>query len=570
MPMPTLRLALAQCRLVVGDLVGNAATVLRLTADAAAAGAQLVAFPEMTLTGYPPEDLVLRRSFSTASEEALTRLAKDLDAAGLGEVPTCVGYLRREDAGAHNSAAVLHRGAVVASTDKVFLPNYGVFDEDRYFLAGDRFVAVTVAGVRVGLTICEDLWWPGGPALAGAAAGVDLLLCVNGSPYERGKAGFRETLVAQRAAEAGAPVAYVNQVGGQDELVFDGGSFVVDAAGVVLSRAAQFVEELVVVDLELPPHPATAVAEAAGLRIDRVPLSATSAPRPGSRPPTLAPPLTALAADWAAIVLGTRDYVEKNGFASVVLCLSGGIDSALTATAAVDALGGDRVHTVAMPSAYSSAHSVDDAAELARRQGTRHRVMPIAPMVEAYQQLLHLTGLAEENLQARVRGTLVMALSNAEGHLVLACGNKSELATGFSTLYGDSAGGFAPIKDIPKSEVWELARWRNAQSPAAPPIPEASISKPPSAELAPGQLDSDRLPDYALLDRLLDDYVEHDRGRAQLLAAGFDAETVDRTVRLVDLAEYKRRQNPPGPKVTPKAFGRDRRLPITNRWREGS
>jgi NAD+ synthase (glutamine-hydrolysing) len=570
-PVATLpfRIALAQCRLIVGDLAGNAQAVRRVAADAQAGGAQLVAFPEMTIPGYPPEDLVLRRSFSAACEETLFRLAKDLDADGLGELPAYVGYLRRTDAGAHNSAAVLYRGAVAVSTDKVYLPNYGVFDEDRYFLAGSSFAAVTVAGVRVGLTICEDLWWPGGPTAAAAAAGVDLLLCTNGSPYERGKAAFRETLVAQRAVEAGAPVAYVNQVGGQDELVFDGASFVLDAQGEVLARAAQFAEELLLVDLQLEPRPETAASAGGGLEIQRTVLSQTPGPRPEVRARRVVAPLGDLAADWAAIVLGTRDYVEKNGFASVVLCLSGGIDSALATTVAVDALGGDRVHTVAMPSAYSSSHSLEDAAELARRQGTHHRVMSIAPMVEAYQQLLELTGLAEENLQARVRGTLVMALSNAEGHLVLACGNKSELATGFSTLYGDSAGGFAPIKDIPKTEVWQLARWRNAQSPVAPPIPQRSIEKAPSAELAPGQLDSDRLPDYSVLDRLLADYVEHDADRAALVRDGVDPDTVDRTVRLVDLAEYKRRQNPPGPKVTAKAFGRDRRLPITSRWREG-
>jgi NAD+ synthase (glutamine-hydrolysing) len=562
------RLALAQCRLVVGDLAGNAATVRRVAAEAAAAGAQFVAFPEMTLTGYPPEDLVLRRSFSAATEDALTRLAKDLDADGLGELPAYVGYLRRTEAGAHNSAAVLHRGGVAASVDKVYLPNYGVFDEDRYFLAGDRAVSVVVGGVRVALTICEDLWWPGPPTDAAKTVGADLLLCTNGSPYERGKAGFRETLLARRVAECGLPVAYVNQVGGQDELVFDGGSFVLGADGEVVARAAQFEAEILVVDLELEQHAATTATTEGSLTLDRIVISETVAPQgfPGSA--RVAEPLDGLAADWAAIVLGTRDYVDKNGFASVVIASSGGIDSAVVATIAVDALGGDRVHTVALPSAYSSGHSRDDAAELAARQGTHHRVVSIAPMVDAYQAALHLTGLAEENLQARVRGTLMMGLSNGEGHLVLTTGNKSELAVGFSTLYGDTAGGYAPIKDIPKTEVWALARWRNAQSPEHPPIPQQIIDKPPSAELAPGQLDTDRLPAYEVLDPLLESYVEHDAGRSQLLASGVDAEVADAVVRLVDLAEYKRRQNPPGPKVTAKAFGRDRRLPITNRWRE--
>ncbi|HEX7355053.1 MAG TPA: NAD+ synthase [Mycobacteriales bacterium] len=565
------RLALAQCRLVVGDLAGNAATIRRYAADAAARDAQLVAFPEMALTGYPPEDLVFRRSFCAASEAALRDLAATLVGDGLGELPVVVGYLRRDEHDRpHNSAAVLFGGDVAAATDKVLLPTYGVFDERRYFEPGSTFAAVTVAGVRVGLTICEDLWWPGGPCVAAAAAGVDLVLCINGSPYESGKADVREALIAERAAEAAAPVAYLNQVGGQDELVFDGGSFVVDESGVTLARTDQFTEELFVVDLTLAPRPTTTAAQAAGLRIIRTEIATPSAPRTDPEPLTVAPRRDRLDLDYAAVVTGTRDYVRKNGFETVCLGLSGGIDSALTATVAVDALGADRVHTVAMPSSYSSRHSVDDAAELARRQGTRHRVIAIAPMVEAYQESLHLTGVAEENLQARVRGTLLMGLSNQEGHLVLATGNKSELATGFSTLYGDSVGGFAPIKDIPKSEVWELARWRNAQTPDAPPIPQESIDKPPSAELAPGQLDSDRLPDYTVLDRLLDDYVENDLGRAELLARGFDAETLDRTMRLVDLAEYKRRQYPPGPKVTPRAFGRDRRLPITNRWREGT
>lgn len=566
------RIALAQCRLVVGDLAGNAATVRRIAADAAADGAQLVAFPELTLTGYPPEDLVLRRSFSTASERAVEKLAADLAADGNGDLPVCVGYLRRSDVGAFNSAAVLYGGVVAASTDKVFLPNYGVFDEDRYFAPGRRFVTVTVGGAHIGLSVCEDLWWPHGPAEAAGVTGVDLLLNINGSPYERHKAGFREVLLAQRTAEAGAPVAYVNQVGGQDELVFDGASFVLDADGSVLARAAQFAEELLVVDLDLPSRPQNTAGEAAGLQVERIVLSTVPAPQRVPSPPPCAEPLADLAADWAAIVLGTRDYVAKNGFSSVVLGLSGGIDSAVVATVAVDALGADRVHTVALPSAYSSTGSLADAAELARRQGTQHRVVPIAPMVAAYQQALQLSGLAEENLQARVRGTLLMALSNSEGHLVLTTGNKSELAVGFSTLYGDSAGGFAPIKDIPKTEVWELARWRNAQSPAVAgdcgPIPQASIDKPPSAELAPDQLDSDRLPDYGVLDALLEAYVEHDAGYADL-AAHADPDEVTRVVRLVDLAEYKRRQNPPGPKITAKAFGRDRRLPITNGWREG-
>ncbi|MGH3743399.1 MAG: NAD(+) synthase, partial [Mycobacteriales bacterium] len=442
-PVP-FRLALAQCRLVVGDLAANAATVRRVAAEAARRGAQLVAFPEMTLTGYPPEDLVFRRAFCAAAEDALTDLAATLVGDGLGELPAVVGYLRRDEHDRpHNSAAVLFGGAVVAQTDKVLLPTYGVFDERRYFEPGTTFAAVTVGGARLGLTICEDLWWPGGPSVAANAAGVDLVLCINGSPYESGKAEVREALISERAVEAAAPVAYLNQVGGQDELVFDGGSFVVDETGRTVARTDQFTEELFVVDLSLAPHAATRTTAAAGLRIVRTELPGPPVPRVDPIALTVAPRRDRLDLDYAAVVTGTRDYVLENGFGSVCLGLSGGIDSALTATVAVDALGGDRVHTVAMPSSYSSSHSQDDAAELARRQRTQHRVIAISPMVEAYQDALHLTGLAEENLQARVRGTLLMALSNSEGHLVLTTGNKSELATGFSTLYGDSAGGFA-------------------------------------------------------------------------------------------------------------------------------
>ncbi|HVV30061.1 MAG TPA: NAD+ synthase [Mycobacteriales bacterium] len=563
-----LRIALAQTRLVVGDLRGNADRVRSEVSKARDQRAQLVAFPEMTLTGYPPEDLALRHSFVAASLAAVEQLALDLAADGSGDLAVVVGYLGRNAANRpQNAAAVLHRGAVVARTAKVHLPNYGVFDEYRYFAAGTAFVVARVGGVDVGLTICEDLWQAGGPIAAAAAAGVDLVLCINGSPYERGKARAREQLCAANAKDADAPVAYVNQVGGQDELVFDGGSVVVAPDGGVIARAAQFTEQLLVCDLSLAAHRHRNPQPVDGLTVSRVLVSDRPVSPDDRISAACAEPLGDLAEVYAAIVTGTRDYVDKNGFPSVILGLSGGIDSALTATVAVDALGAARVHTVAMPSEYSSQHSLDDAAELAHRQGTAHRVIGIAPMVQAYQDALSLTGLAAENLQARVRGTLLMGLSNAEGHLVLTTGNKSELATGFSTLYGDSAGGYAPIKDIPKTLVWDLCRWRNAQ-PGNPPIPENSISKPPSAELAPGQLDADRLPPYVELDALLDDYVENDRGHDELIAAGHDPDTVQRIVTLVDRAEYKRRQNPPGPKVTPKAFGRDRRLPITHRWRE--
>ncbi len=533
--MATLRIALAQVDLTVGDLAGNAAIVRRWTRLARDAGAQLVAFPEMALTGYPIEDLVFRTSFLDANRRVVDELAAESD-----DLAVVVGYLDHDAGGPRNAAALLHHGAVQARYFKHHLPNYGVFDEARYFTPGQAACVFDCAGVRVGLVICEDIWVDG-PVAAVGAAGADLVVVINGSPYERGKTQFRRDLVARRAAEAGATFAYVNTTGGQDELVFDGDSMVVAPDGTVLARAGRFEEELLVVDLDLPP---------AG----------------GAVPGPVAASLDKEAEVYGAVLAGTRDYIRKNAFRSVVLGLSGGIDSALVATIAVDALGGENVHTVAMPSAYSSEGSLVDAADLAARQGTQHLVIPIDPMVKAFHGAVPLTGIAAENLQARIRGTLLMALSNEHGHLVLTTGNKSELATGFSTLYGDSAGGWAPIKDVEKTMVWRLARWRNAQTPHAPPIPEASITKPPSAELAPGQLDADRLPPYDVLDDLLDDYVERDVGRDALVAQGFDPAVVDRVIRLVDVAEYKRRQNPPGPKITPRAFGRDRRLPITNRW----
>ncbi|MBX6390218.1 MAG: NAD+ synthase [Frankia sp.] len=588
--MPQLRMALAQVDTTVGDLDGNADLVSAWTKRALGEGAHLVVFPELTLTGYPPEDLVLRRSYVAASRAALQRLARRLDDEGAGEIAVVVGYLDsspepspavgRPAGEPQNTAAVLWRGEVVARYAKHHLPNYGVFDEYRYFVPGNEFPVLRLHGVDIGLIICEDLWQDGGPVAIARAAGVGLLVCPNGSPYERGKSYHRDELCARRAAEAGATIGYVNLVGGQDELVFDGDSLVVDPSGRVLARAELFEETLLVVDLDLPAATGTLTGpvdarDGTTMTITRRVLAERPLPAYQPRQPTVAARPEPAAELYTAVVTGTRDYVRKNGFRSVVLGLSGGIDSALVATIAVDALGADAVHTVAMPSVYSSAGSVADAAELSRRQGTHHQVISIQPMVDAYHAALAdsggLHGLAAENLQARVRGTLLMALSNEHGHLVLTTGNKSELATGFSTLYGDSAGGFAPIKDVSKTNVWALARWRNAEAlrrGAVPPIPEEIIAKPPSAELAPGQLDSDRLPDYAILDAVLDDYVNHDMGRAELVAAGHGPAIVDRVIRLVDLAEYKRRQNPPGPKVTSKAFGRDRRLPITSRWRE--
>jgi len=568
--MPQLRVALAQVNACVGDLTGNADLVLRWVETAVQGGAHIVVLPEMMLTGYPVEDLALRRSFCLASRATLDGLAARLADAGCGGAVVVVGYLDRDDVGSRNAAAVLHRGQVIASYAKHHLPNYGVFDEFRYFAAGTTLPVLRVHGLDVGIVICEDIWQDGGPVAAYSQAGVDLLLSLNSSPYERSKDDERGELVVRRAREAGAAMAYVNLVGAQDELVFDGDSMVVSAVGEVLARAPQFVEHLLVVDLELSAGGARA-EEVPGWDVQRVTVSDPELP---GWEPIVVPvvePLTEEAEVWGALVTGLRDYVHKNGFLSVILGLSGGIDSAVVAALAVDALGAQAVHGVSMPSAYSSEHSRSDADDLAERTGLHYQVEPIGALVDAFVGQLGLTGLAEENVQARCRGVTLMALSNAEGHLVLATGNKSELAVGYSTIYGDAVGGFAPIKDVSKTFVWQLARWRNAAAAdrgQVPPIPEASITKEPSAELRPGQLDSDSLPDYAVLDEILARYVEGDASYADMVADGFDAELVEEVMRKVDRAEYKRRQYPPGTKIGSKAFGRDRRLPLTNAWRE--
>lgn len=582
--MPQLRLALNQIDSRVGDLAGNTETILRWTRHSAERGAHLVAFPEMALTGYPVEDLALRSSFVEASRAALRSLAARLAEEGFGELPVIVGYLDRSEtaqprygqpAGApQNAAAVLHRGTVALAFAKHHLPNYGVFDEFRYFVPGDTMPVVRVHGVDVALAICEDLWQDGGRVPAARSAGAGLLLSVNASPYERNKDDTRLELVRKRAQEAGCTTAYLAMMGGQDELVFDGDSIVVDADGEVIARAPQFAEDCVVLDLDLPAasaQPPTGVVDD-GLRIDRVILSEDPLP-------AYPPELTGGYADrldddeevYSALVTGLRAYVRKNGFRSVLIGLSGGIDSALVAAIACDAVGAEHVYGVSMPSKYSSEHSKDDAAELARRTGLNFRTVPIAPMFDAYMASTELTGLAEENLQSRLRGTLLMAISNQEGHIVLAPGNKSELAVGYSTLYGDSVGAYGPIKDVYKTSVFRLAEWRNraaAERGLTPPIPENSLTKPPSAELRPGQVDTDSLPDYPVLDAILDLYVDHDKGADTIVAAGFDPALVTRTLRMVDTAEYKRRQYPPGTKISPKGFGKDRRLPITNAWRE--
>ncbi|OSZ59162.1 NAD+ synthase [Streptomyces pharetrae CZA14] len=582
--MPQLRLALNQIDSRVGDLAGNAEAILRWTRHSAERGAHLVAFPEMALTGYPVEDLALRPSFVEASRAALRSLAARLAEEGLGELPVLVGYLDRcataqpkygQPAGApQNAAAVLHRGAVALTFAKHHLPNYGVFDEFRYFVPGDSMPVVRLHGVDIALAICEDLWQDGGRVPAARSAGAGLLISVNASPYERDKDDTRLELVRKRAQEAGCTTAYLAMTGGQDELVFDGDSIVVDASGEVIARAAQFAEECLVLDLDLPAAvpgaPAGVVDD--GLRIDRLVLS--EEPLAPYEPECTGGYAERLDDDeevYSALVTGLRAYVVKNGFRSVLVGLSGGIDSALVAAIACDAVGAENVYGVSMPSKYSSEHSRGDAAELARRTGLNFRTVSIAPMFDAYMGSLGLTGLAEENLQSRLRGTLLMALSNQEGHIVLAPGNKSELAVGYSTLYGDSVGAYGPIKDVYKTSVFRLAQWRNRAAEArgeTPPVPENSITKPPSAELRPGQVDTDSLPDYSVLDAILERYVDRDEGADTIVAAGFDPGLVARTLRLVDTAEYKRRQYPPGTKISPKGFGKDRRLPITSGWRE--
>lgn len=560
--MPSPRIALAQIDTRVGDVDANAQAVLEWARTAAQAGADLVVFPEMTLTGYPIEDLALRASFRRGAEAALQRTAAALADQGLGDLAVLVGTVGEKsvtpvhEPGAPegprrptNQAVLLQHGQVQVRYDKHHLPNYGVFDEYRIFAAGDDVCVIDVAGRRVGVVICEDIWQDGGPVSQMDENEVSLLVVLNASPYEEGKGYQRVELAARRAHEVEAPVAYVNLVGAQDDLVFDGGSFVIATDGTVLARAPQFVEHLLVWDL----------------------LGDDDAPATG----VVAPPLAPDEEVYRALVTGLRGYVTKNGFRSVVFGMSGGIDSALVAAIAADAIGGENVVGVSMPSVYSSEHSKDDAADLAKRIGADFRVQPIGPMVDAFESQLALEGLAAENLQARIRGVILMAISNSEGHLVLAPGNKTELAVGYSTIYGDAVGGFGPIKDIDKSRVWALARWRNNAAldgvfgpDELPPIPESSITKPPSAELRPGQVDQDSLPPYEILDEVLDAYVENAEGRAELLARGFDPAVVDKVLALVDRAEWKRRQYPPGTKVTALAFGRDRRLPITTQWRE--
>ena len=551
-----LRVALAQINPTVGDLAGNAGLIAQSVKSAQTQGANLIVFPEMIVTGYPVEDLALRPSFQAASIKAVEEIAASIT----GDIVAVIGYLDRsaKASGPQNTVAIVHDGKIKARYVKRHLPNYGVFDEFRNFVAGDQSLVVRIHGVDVAVAICEDIWH----SLEEIAARTPGLLVVpNGSPFERNKDDVRLALVQKRAKEIGAPVVYVNMTGGQDDLVFDGDSIVVGKDASLLARTTQFDEQLIVVDIDCvegSSQPDVVISEEPAVHSD-----ALESP--------IATPLSDEAEMWQGLVMGLRDYVGKNGFRSVVLGLSGGIDSALVAAIAIDALGAKRVNGVAMPSKYSSAHSVEDAQALAAATGIHFRITPIAPMVDAYMANVVLKGIAEENLQARVRGTTLMGISNQEGHLVLATGNKSELAVGYSTLYGDAVGGFAPIKDIYKTDVWALSRYRNAvalERGQTPPIPERSITKEPSAELRPDQKDSDSLPDYPLLDQVLRAYVDEDHGYEALLSEGFDPDLVRTVISLVDKAEYKRRQYPPGTKVSMRAFGKDRRLPMTSRWSE--
>ena len=557
-----LRIALAQINPTLGDLTGNSELICEYAAKASAAGANVLLFPEMVMTGYPVEDLALRQTFRSASKAAVLEVADRLEDEGFGEILTVIGYLDGSaEQKPQNAVALVYRGEVVATYVKHHLPNYGVFDEFRNFVAGDRSLVVRFHGVDIGIAICEDIWVDDGPVAELKARTPGLVLVPNGSPFERAKEDVRQLLVRKRAKDIGAPLAYVNMTGAQDDLVFDGDSIVATANGDIVARAPQFFDGLMVVDLDLRLRTSTP-----DVVISDVPLLAYEKITHG-----IAHPMSDLAQAWQALVIGLRDYVEKNKFKSVILGLSGGIDSALVATIAADAIGAERVFGVGLPSRYSSDHSLTDAAQLAKNIGLSYRVIDIEPMVSTFLSQLGLTGMAEENVQARVRGTTLMGLSNQEGHLVLATGNKSELAVGYSTMYGDAVGGYAPIKDLFKSEVWALSKWRNEQAlknGQTPPIPVNSISKEPSAELRPGQKDTDSLPEYLVLDQILHIYIDQDLGLTGVLSAGFELELATKVIRMVDAAEYKRRQYPPGTKISKRAFGKDRRLPITSAWRE--
>ena len=560
--MPTaksapLRIAMAQINPVLGDLEGNSQLILGAVKEALVSGADVVLFSEMVLTGYPVEDLALRPAFQSASRRRVNELAEQIEKIGGGELLVIIGYLDHDEK-PENALAAIHRGKVVGKYVKHHLPNYGVFDEFRNFGQGDKSLVIRFGSIDIALAICEDIWQEGGPVANLSKANPGILLVANGSPFERDKDGVRLDLARKRVKQLGCPLVYLNMVGAQDDLVFDGGSFALDSNGEVIAKSEQFESSLNIVDIE---------CEIESGSPDLV-LSGAIKKDKGAARTLIAPSLSDEEEIWKALVVGLKDYVSKNGFKSVALGLSGGIDSALTATLAVDALGKESVYGLLMPSKYSSTHSISDAKELAENLGIGYEIIEIGAVVSSFQSAIELSGLAEENIQARVRGSLLMGLSNQRGHLILATGNKSELAVGYSTLYGDAVGGFAPIKDIFKVDIWRLARWRNSQAGGKGLIPVNSIEKAPSAELSPGQRDSDSLPDYELLDQVLKLYIEKNIDATKIIASGFDKALVDRVVAMVDKAEYKRRQYPPGPKVSPIAFGKDRRLPMTSRWKE--
>ena len=571
MVVARIRLALAQLNTSVGALDANVAAIVDAMGQAEAAGCDVVAVPELAVTGYPPEDLLLKPGFVADNRAALDEIASRS-----GRCAAIVGFVDA-DRDLHNAAAVCAGGQIVGIYHKRLLPNYAVFDEQRYFVPGTHALQLfEVAGLKIGVSICEDVWSPDGPIAEQAAGGAELVVNINASPYYAGRLAARERMLATRAADTSCALAYVNQVGGQDELVFDGASLVFDGTGDLVARAGQFIEELLIVDLDvrpvfrkrlLDPRGRVAAPDLSVVRVSEAPRAVADA-----RPPVLAPVLEPVHEVYEALVLGTRDYVAKNGFRDVVIGLSGGVDSSLVAAIATDAVGADHVHGVSMPSRYSSDGSITDAQKLAANLGIDLRTIAIEPAHATLLEMLTSSlsgrpaGLTEENLQSRVRGVLLMGLSNAFGWLVLTTGNKSEMAVGYSTLYGDSAGGFAVIKDVPKTMVYALCAHRNVRA-GGPVIPEAVLTKAPSAELRPGQRDDESLPAYDVLDPVLAAYVEGDMTAAELEAAGFDPAIVRQVAALVDRAEYKRRQSPPGVRVTPKAFGKDRRLPITNSYR---
>ena len=569
--MTRLRIAACQVDVVVGDLDANVERIVAALREAEAADCDLAVFPELAITGYPPEDLLLKPGFVADNLAAVERVA--------GATDRCAAIVGFVDSGRDlaNAAAVCAHGRIAGVYRKRLLPNYSVFDEQRYFAARTTPPDLyDIAGVRVGVSICEDGWGPTGAITEAGAGGADLVVNINASPFHAGKQAEREAMFGTRASDAACPVVYVNAVGGQDELVFDGASFVVGTDSRLIARAPQFIEDLLVVDLEVVPMYRARLLDTRE-RGTSAPLNVVAVTEAVEREdrlvePTIAPLLEPLDEVYEALVVGTRDYVRKNGFREVVIGLSGGIDSALVATIAVDALGAENVHGVLMPSRFSSDHSVIDAKDLAENLGIEHRVIPIEPAHGAFVEMLadSFAGLepdlTEENIQSRIRGVTLMALSNKFGWMVLTTGNKTESAVGYTTLYGDTAGGFAVIKDVPKMQVYAQARRRNERA-GRERVPESTMTKAPSAELRPDQTDEQSLPAYPVLDQIVELYVEHDHTAAEIVAKGFAPDIVDRIVRLVDLAEYKRRQSPPGVRVSRKAFGKDRRLPITNRYR---